>query len=270
MSAIDVVVVNYRTPELLKKFIDSYQFQDEQSVLATELTVIDVDPTTDNYEAVSEYMSKYPFQINYWPIFYNCGYSGACNFAASMGDSPVIAFFNSDTELYSDTLETCYSILQSDDSYAIAGPMQVNSSGNITHAGIFGTNDAPIWGIDGMGWQSRNTKAYNQTRDDAITVSGSAFFVKRSVWNEMMNDARYRDLYPEAEGAFLPTPHYYEETWCSYFARHLGYKVVYVGETMMIHEWHKSSEVGSVEGTVMGISRGMFRDACDAFGIIHD
>jgi GT2 family glycosyltransferase len=73
------------------------------------------------------------------------------------------------------------------------------------------------------------------------------------------------------KGRFLPTPHYYEETWVSYAARHKGWKVMYFGEAVMEHEWHQASKVGGeAERTHMPVSRQMFRDACDHFGIERD
>jgi GT2 family glycosyltransferase len=264
-SGIDVVVTNYRTPADLKKFVAAYLFQ--KSTVPTTLTVVDVDPSEDQYDEVKDYLANLDIELQYWPIMgYNCGYSGACNFAATVTNSEIVAFFNADTQLFDTTLQDCYDVLTSDPEYGIAGPLQVNSAGKVTHAGIFGTNDRP----ELRGWQSSSPSSFTDVRDDAVSVSGSAYFVKRTVWEELSSSPVYRKLYPHAEGAFLPTPHYYEETWCSYFARYLGYKVVYVGSTMMNHEWHKSSAVGDVEGRVMNVSRTMFREACDAFGIQHD
>lgn len=264
-KGLDVVVVNYRTPHLLKNFVDSYFFQ--SSSVETELVIVDVDPTEESYEECREFLTKYDEVFQYWPMMNdNCGYSGACNFASTATNREVIAFFNSDTKLFDDTLDKCYDYLMANDDVAICGPMQVDSNGLVRHAGVFGTNTRPQI----RGWVSKNSSLYKDVRDDCVTVFGSAYFVKRSVWDEMTNHPIYRELYPNANGAFLPTQHYYEETWCSYFARHLGYKVAYVGDTCMIHEWHKSSPVGAIEGQVMRKSRQMFRDACDHFGIERD
>ncbi len=77
-------------------------------------------------------------------------------------------------------------------------------------------------------------------------------------------------MYPDATGAFLPTPHYYEETWCSYFARHLGYNVVYDGSVSIGHSWHKSSAVGGEADSKFKESQSIFRKACDYMGIERD
>lgn len=261
---ISVVVVNYNTPRLLSDFLDSYTFSGHK--VDTELIIMDVDPTEFTQDAVAVILGELNIEYQYWHIPYNAGYSGACNMASESATKEVLAFFNSDTRLFDDTLDVCYEYLQSNPDVAICGPMQIDSNGLVTHAGIFGTNSNPQM----RGWRSRKPSDFNDVRDDAVSVSGSAYFVVHEVWDEMANHPDFKALYPSCDGAMLPTPHYYEETWCSYFARHLGYKVGYVGNTMMIHEWHKSSPVGSVEGQVMRTSREMFRSACDALGIEHD
>lgn len=265
-EGVDCVVVNYKTYDHLEKFIQSYIFQ--YGGVASDLYVIDVDVDAELYDYASERLSAYTkeIQICYLPLSYNAGYSGACNFGATLGNHDTIAFFNSDTQLFDNTLESCRTVLHSDPSYAVVGPLQVNSDGLMTHGGIFGTNSKP----DFAGrWKSKVLPAYRKI-EEAVTVSGSAYFVKRSIWEDFTNDPEWQSLYPSIEGAFLPTPHYYEETWFSYLARHRGYKVIYNGEAEMIHEWHKSSKVGEVEALHLDKSRAMFRNTCDKYGIEHD
>lgn len=261
---LDVVVVNYRTPNLVKDFVDSYLYQ--TSDIPTDLIVVDVDPTEDSEYALRDVLSQYNFQYQYWPIHNNCGYSGACNFAATTCNREVIAFFNSDTKLFDDTLDVCYQYLVANEDTAACGPLQVDSAGRVTHAGIFGTNSKPYH----RGWRSNSPSSFTDVVDDVVSVSGSAYFVNKRIWDELANDPEYLNLFPNVDGAFLPTQHYYEETWFSYFARHRGYKIAYIGSTMMIHEWHKSSKVGSVEGEIMRSSQELFRNTCDYFGIDHD
>lgn len=260
-EGLDVVVVNYRTPELLHKFCDSYAFQ--ESEVETELLVVDVDPDDKTDDAVRSFLPAYDFLVQYWPISFNCGYAGACNFASASAIHDTIAFFNADTELHATTLQDCYDLLHSNDSYGVVGPMQVNSEGRITHAGIFGSNTNPSL----RGWMSRNISRYTDVRDDAVSVSGSAYFIKRSVWDKIEN--LLKQIYPDVEGAMLPTQHYYEETFVSYMARHLGYKVVYAGNTMMSHEWNQSGKYMPIAKWAKE-SRETFRNSLDYFGVAHD
>lgn len=80
----------------------------------------------------------------------------------------------------------------------------------------------------------------------------------------------YQQLHPGVGGAFLPTTHYYEETWYCYHVASHGYKVMYFGEAEMVHRWHKSSAQGGWADRQMPISRAQFRAACDAHGIERD
>jgi hypothetical protein len=153
----------------------------------------------------------------------------------------------------------------------ILGPKQRDENGFITHAGIIGTNISPKH----RGWKEHDPNdVLYKDRVNCVTVSGSAYFVRREVWNAMTNNEQYRQIHPEATGAFLPTPHYYEETWCSYFARHLGYNVVYDGSVSIGHSWHASSpkpgEGISEVDKYFPISRDIFRRACDFIGIERD
>jgi hypothetical protein len=81
---------------------------------------------------------------------------------------------------------------------------------------------------------------------DVPTVSGATYFFRRRMWDAVDVTVRCtaRSLL-DAEGAFLPTRHFYEETYCSYHARLHDWRVVYLGTAKMIHLWHRSSTVGS-------------------------
>ena len=261
---VSCVVVNYRTPRDLGEFVDSYVFQ--ESAIDSELIIIDVDPTEQSYEESRNILSRHNFGFQYWPFQENVGYGRACNFGSALAAKDVIAFFNADTSLLDDTLQLCHQGLIERPNAAILGPLQINKVGRVTNAGIFGTNQKP----EIRGWKSRHPEKFRDIREDCVSVMGSAYFANHRIWDEMTNHLQYQKLFPGIEGAFLPTPHYYEETWVSYFARHLGYDVIYFGEAMMHHEWHQASKIGDVERRFMPHSRKLFQETCDVFGIAHD
>lgn len=266
-KGISVVVVNYRTPELLKDFVDAFYTQ--SSIVPTELIIIDVGMTGELLDQSKEILTFYRDKgkiFHYWPFFYNSGYAAACNFAATLSNKEVIAFFNADTILFDDTLDICYNYLMCHNDTAVCGPLQLNSSGQVTHAGILGSDTQPSL----RGWKSSEPFKYRDNIDEVISVSGSAYFVKNQVWHEMLNCPIYRQIAPDCEGAFLPTPHFYEETFFSYHCRAHGYKVAYIGEAMMIHEWHQSSPVGGWAEAQIPVSQHMFREACGIHGIECD
>lgn len=262
---VDVVVVNYRTPHDLHGFLNA--FREVQREVPCSLIVSNVDPEPDDELVAELQLETIDVPVFYSNWAYNCGYANACNEAATVGRRRTIAFFNADTRILPGVLKECDAHLWSDPTYAALGPRQIDDDGLITHGGIFGTHDHPSF--EGR-WKRRNSPEYADVRDDAISVSGSAYFIKRPVWTELTECEIYRQQAPESIGAFLPTEHYYEETWCSYHAHSHGYKIVYYGAVEMVHRWHQSSPVGGKAEKAMPRSRERFRAACEAHGIPHD
>lgn len=249
---VDLVVVSYKTDQLLQEFIDSY-YGFLPSTTST-LTVVDVDT-----KGSERFWDK---EFDYVPVDSNCGYNLACNLGATFGDSDVIAFFNADTRFINDTcVDRCVEFLENHDEVGIVGPLQYSSSKKATHAGIMGSLEVPSH----RGWQSDQLQLFRKD-EKAVTVSGSAFFVKRKLWNDLTDCRTYREQYPNVQGAFLPTAHFYGETAASYHAQAHGHEVWYLGSAEMIHEWAQSppADIKTNE------SRQMFRSFCDHHKIPHD
>lgn len=255
----DIVVVNYHTPGDLQQFMDSL----ERYPPSAPWTVTVVDVESDPRRALVTAWAGGSLRLISDPD--NIGYGRACNLGASCGDDEIIALFNADVEITPGSLDACASALAGHDHWAILGPCQIDAHNRLRHAGIFGTPQAP----QHRGWNEVNRGQYGDVRD-AVTVSGSAFFVKRKVWSELTDCPTFQDVAPGADGAFLPTPHYYEETWASYHAREHGHQVVYFGATTLIHKWHRASPVGGWAERQIPASRELFRRACDRHGIDHD
>lgn len=221
---IDAAIVDYGTPELAEACLDSIRDCD----LFASVAVVDAK------------------QLGW-------SYAKSCNTALRAGVAEFVLALNADTRM----LEPPTAILglfDDDPSIAVVGPRQVNSQGFITHGGIFGTNQAPTFRC----WQQfldAHDAATADTRD-AITVSGSVYFARRSIWEQL--------------GGFLTTPHFYEETWFSYLARHRGHRVVYTGATTWIHEFNQSPTTGAWRAQKAAESRETFRAACAVEGIACD
>ena len=254
---IDIVVVNYHTPEDLEEFTDSL-YRHPPSQPAT-LTIVDV-------EAEVQFE---PFQWVGGPGIRlgfpdNIGYAGACNAAVTYGSGEHLALFNADVTLSDGAVDHCSRWLN-EPGVGVVGPRQVDAAGKIRHAGIFGSHRRPVH----RGWGAQDRGQYHDVCD-AVTVSGSAYFVRRDVWRQLTLCPLYQEIVPDASGAFLPTPHYYEETWCSYHAAAHGHRVLYCGEVTVMHKWHRASPVGGFADTQMPVSRALFRKACEHHGIECD
>lgn len=258
--AIDLVVVNYHTPEDLDRFLASLEAN--PPIGDATLTIVEVDSEDYTHEFTWDHGRRSGQTIG---TATNVGYGIACNLAATHGSLPHVAFFNADVEVTAGAIDACVQALYEHPECAALGPRQVDSARRIRHAGIFGVPTAPRH----RGWNEIDVGQYLDVLP-AVTVSGSAYFVRRHVWDELTNCARFREVAPEALGAFLPTPHYYEETWFSYHARAHGYEVLYFGQATVIHQWHRASPVGGWAEQQMPVSREYFRAACDHHGIPHD
>jgi GT2 family glycosyltransferase len=201
--------------------------------------------------------------ILHWSV--NVGYAQCNNHASLKDNREVLGIFNADVRVLSDSLDQCYNALIEHPDWGVVGPQQSDSFGRMTAAGIFGTHSAPHH----RAWHQPWNIEFDDIRE-AVTVSGSAFFITRKVWDELTECSIYQRTTHGAEGAFLPTTHFFEETLCCYHAFAHGYKSYYLGTAKMIHEWHRSSPVGGWAEQQFAMSREFFRKACDDHGIDHD
>jgi len=198
----------------------------------------------------------------------NVGYAISCNYAAQLLDSDFFLFLNADTELRPGVLSSCLETLRSDPGYAVVGPRQLDSNGCITHAGIFNVKKPTHRGFLEP---DHRPSLYADIRTDCITVSGSAYMVKRSVWEELTTCETYQACFPGAIGAFAPMKLMYEETTASYHARAHGYQIVYDGRCPMIHQWHATArQYPTYVQQCLAESRELFRAFCKAHEIENE
>lgn len=193
----------------------------------------------------------------------NVGYARACNAGASLGNAPVIALLNCDVQWLPGSSRLVYERFMEHPRLGVLGPRTTTSSGEITHAGITKKDN----GSDAHRWWMARDESLGRDFIHVPTVSGATYFVRRSMWEDLTDCPQYQEIAPDAEGAFLPTRHYFEETFCSYHAREHGWDVAYDGSINMIHEWHKSSPVGGIGEQAWKQSEEFFLRACNEHGI---
>jgi len=266
---IDLCVVSYNTRRLLERLLDSLHENSAGQEKSWTLYIADNDSPDDTISWLIENNNRYNIKNIY--LNDNIGYSSACNQMASKGIGEIIGLLNSDVWFSNEDIENIQKIFNENPDIHILGPKQRDEKGKITHGGITGTPTKPIM----RGWMQQDPEdLLFKDRISCVGISGAAYFIRRDVWNVLTNHPQYREMYPNAIGAFLPTPHYYEETWCSYFARHLGYNVVYDGSVSIGHSWHashpKPNEGYSHADAQFQLSQSIFRKACDYIGIERD
>jgi GT2 family glycosyltransferase len=261
-STIDIslIVVNYKTDSLLVRFLNSLdKFKPN---LSYELIVVDVQFDGSHNKNLPIYFLD---KVTYLRFDENVGYARACNAASLLATGRNLAFFNADTSfMNNDCIDLCSSYLDEHPEVGAVGPLQLSSSGHgalVTHAGILGTNSKP----QTRGWKSNHPTKFMDTIE-VINVSGSAYFTPSYIWREMMSCRMYSEIVSSMlgapDGAFLPTPHFYEETYYSFHLRKHNYKIMYLGSAKMVHEWHKSSPVGSQVSNLRE-SKKIFELACE-------
>lgn len=270
---IDLCVVNHNTRPQLQRFLDTLHsdIKSPNGALTKNwnLFITDNDSSDDFIPWIRHNEEQY--SIDRLFLRPNIGYSAAINMMASKSNSEIIGILNGDVWMSSQDCRDIQNIFNENPDIDILGPKQRDENGFITHAGIIGANTAPKH----RGWREHDPDdVLYRDRIPCVTVSGSAYFIRRTVWNALTYYPKYQEMFPGATGAFLPTPHYYEETWCSYFARHLGYSVVYDGSVSIGHSWHASTpkpgQGVSQADRYFPISREIFRKACDYIGIERD
>jgi hypothetical protein len=267
-QGIDAVVVNYRTSRDLEEFLSSWEKR--PATVPWDLWIVNIEPTSEDRAVAKMWAERLGEHAHVVEYGWNAGYAHAVNNASTQGHRETFVAFNADIILSDGALDDCHYALQQHDEWGVLGPRQVNSQGRITHAGIFGTLEKP----EHRGWRRpAGDNIYTDVVESAISVSGSAYFVKREVWDQLRDCPKYRELIPTTAGAFLPTVLFYEESWCSVHALAHGYRVVYYGPVTIVHEWHQAIKAAGVENwatRVMKESHELFRTACDSHGIPHD
>ena len=260
---IDLCVVHYNTPSLLERLLENCHSDYSRNIWTMYLADNGSGHETDAW--IDENLYKY--NVHKYFKNENIGYSAACNQLASIGSGEIIGLLNADIWFSTKDIIAIQEAFDANSDMHILGPKQRDQDGYITHAGIVGSNIKPVM----RGWKKYDPDdlLYKDVVE-CVTVSGSAYFIRRDTWNSMTYHPKYQNLVSGAIGAFLPTPHYYEETWCSYFARHLGYNILYNGNISIGHDWHKSSRIGGEADQKFKISQKIFRDACDYFEIERD
>lgn len=265
-AGIDVVVVNYKTPHLLQDFIASLVKYTPS--VPINCTIFNVAPDYESYR-YAEVCKKVGITHLWNPE--NIGYASAVNQAVAKMDRECIAIFNSDTYFTSNILDECFDQLMSHSDWGVLGPKQINQEGMITSGGVVGTNANPQlrW------WQQPDGADKAIIDENCLSVSGSAYFIKRALWEVITEDPDYIKAHKEVFdcdplGAFPLMHHYFEEMSCSHMARNIGQKVVYYGQCSMVHLWHQSSKVGSDVDQRIAAVKGQYRKLMDAMGIEHE
>lgn len=263
---LSIIAVSYNAVEETGRFLQSLKHVD----VPFNIIVIDnASPNARTRDVVRDGLKEASnldecLYTNFVENDTNSGYAWACNYGSNLTTyTPYVAFLNCDTQFLPEAASRIVAHFEAHDDVAVVGPKTTDSKNRLTHAGIVS---------DGVRDHHRFWLHYDngQADDvfDAPTVSGATYFVRRAAWDQLGACPTFSDMFPHASGAFLPTKHYYEETWFSYHARKHRWKVRYLGTAHMIHEWASSEPAASPKLLKhFQESKRMYVQACNAHGI---
>ncbi len=150
---IDVVVVDYGTPDLARRCVASLD-----SPLFSSIELVDA-------------------RARGW------SYARSVNWSLEAGSAPYVLALNADTRML-EVPNVIVEIFEEQPDVAVIGPRQVTDHDLITHAGIFGSNVRP----EHRFWMTPLASVDRECRErtlDCITVSGAVYFARRSVWEDL-------------------------------------------------------------------------------------
>ncbi len=177
----------------------------------------------------------------------NLGYLYSTNLGASKASvtSRYILTLNNDTVPGIDWIDELYSVCESDSNIAIAGSCLVYPDGTLQEAGSQIFKDGSGWNL-GRGENFPNPMHSNLREVDYC--SAASILIKKDFWEKNGGfDIRF-------------APAYYEDTDLAFSARALGYKVVCVPTSIVIHHEGLSHGTSVASGlkSYQEINRGKF------------
>lgn len=266
---VSLLVVNYNTRDLIQRLVHCLNEDWEPGVWS--LHIIDNGSTDGSREVLERMFSIPELHIDSLEFGENVGYAKSINKLSHADDQEFLCAVNADTWFSTAHVKSVIESFRSKPNAAVIGVKQMDEQARIRHGGIF-------W--DGVknpvhrGWSERDPfDAKYKDVQQCWTVSGSIYYMRRSVWDQLASDPLYKKFVPEAEGAFLPTPLYFEETFFSVHAQKHGYEVWYDGTVPTAgHTWNASTGESHNERSVelFREARQMYIATCDLLGIEHE
>lgn len=216
MAEIDIVIVEYKTPEKTIAAAKSFLLHTPENI---QIVIVDNSEDGQSTKKIFESLKQYP-NILILPTRKNLGYGKGCNLGAALSPKkyPYVIFSNCDVEVTAKYWEPLKEVLDKPKVFAV-GPKLLNHSNKIVGCGVVGTDKNRIL----RGWMSPANQ-FNQT-EEVISLSGALFACHRKIFEEL--------------GQFNPIfPHYFEETALFLEARLKGYQIWYCGSSVVKHEVH--------------------------------
>jgi len=209
---ISVIIVSYNSEKYIKQCLDSVI----KSSIPLEIIVID-NASTDN---TLQILKIYEDKIKLIKSTQNLGFGGGNNLGIKNSSGDILILINPDAYVEKNSIEQLIEPMLYDERVMITGPKifypdskKIQSAG-----GVLLSNALPYH----IGYGQKDDPIFN-TLITVDYVTGAAMAIKRTLF--------------EITGLFDPVynPAYYEETEKCVQARKLGFKVLYVPESVVYH-----------------------------------
>jgi GT2 family glycosyltransferase len=213
---VSVITVNYKQTEVTLQLLESLE---KCSYTNTEIIVVD----NGSHEGLERHIhSSFPGIICITSEE-NLGFAGGNNLGILQAKGKYLLFLNNDTEVDSQFLEPLVKLMESDPTIGFVSPKIIyyGTDNTIQYAGSTGIN--PFTGRgQKIGSFEEDKGQFNKIYETSLG-HGAAMMIPRSVIEEV---GMIPDIF------FL----YYEEhDWCEAIKR-AGYKVFYVGDSVVYHK----------------------------------
>lgn len=217
MYCLSIVIINYNTPDLTIRCIESIKKAEISSV---EVIVVDNKSTDSSINCISK---KFP-TLKIIKNSYNSGFGRANNLGIQHAKGEYILLLNSDMILSEDTVKKCYDIIVNSPKIGALGCKLVNEDGSDQKSVYYHVGDFTGVLKDNLLY---NYLFYKQpTRIKGIM--GAFMLIPKSVFEEV--------------GGFDPDFFMYaEELELCHRIEKAGYKIHYTEETFAIHKHGGSS-----------------------------
>ena len=209
MKSVDVIIVNYRTPDLSKQACDSVL----TDPAVNKVWIVDNSSADDSCQLLQKYAAGKPVEVI--SSTENLGFGEANNLAAKKSTARYIFLLNSDATLFAGNLESLVDNLEQAESVGIVAPQILltdEQAVQLDAQGIFPTASRIIF---------RKTRQYIQSQTPDW-VSGVSLLVRRE---EFLNIGGFDKEY------FM----YFEDVDLCWRYRQSGKKIVVVPEVKVVH-----------------------------------
>jgi GT2 family glycosyltransferase len=184
--ALDVVVVSYRTPELLRACLRSLE---RRTGANQRLVVVDNAPGDRSADLVA---AEFP-DADLVEARGNIGFAAAANAGIARGTAPYVLVLNPDTEVPSETVDVLLALMETRPEVGICGCKLVRPDGRLDHAArrSFPTILGALGHFTGVGRTTRAPRALAQYRAPDVdagpvdAVNGAFMLIRRAALEQV-------------------------------------------------------------------------------------